>query len=48
MYYTAEMSVEEIALALRIPKGTVKSRLHKARKIQKMSWRLSVWINMKN
>lgn len=32
MYYTAEMSVEEIALALRIPKGTVKSRLHKARK----------------
>ncbi|SHI66312.1 RNA polymerase sigma factor [Lutispora thermophila] len=32
MYYTAEMSIEDIALALRIPKGTVKSRLHKARK----------------
>jgi len=31
MYYTAEMSVEDIAKALRIPKGTVKSRLHKAR-----------------
>ena len=31
MYYTAQMSVEEIATALKIPKGTVKSRLHKAR-----------------
>lgn len=31
MYYTAEMSVEDIAQALKIPKGTVKSRLHKAR-----------------
>ena len=35
MYYTAEMSVEDIASALRIPQGTVKSRLHKARKILK-------------
>jgi RNA polymerase sigma-70 factor (ECF subfamily) len=32
MYYTAEMSVEEIAKVLKIPKGTVKSRLYKARK----------------
>lgn len=32
MYYTADMTVEEIASALRIPTGTVKSRLHKARK----------------
>lgn len=32
MFYTAEMSIEEIAKALRIPKGTVKSRLHNARK----------------
>lgn len=31
MYYTAEMSIEEIAVALKIPKGTVKSRLYKAR-----------------
>lgn len=31
MYYTAEMTVEEIASALKIPQGTVKSRLHKAR-----------------
>ncbi|MEC0245392.1 RNA polymerase sigma factor [Paenibacillus chitinolyticus] len=31
MYYTAEMTVEEIASVLRIPPGTVKSRLHKAR-----------------
>lgn len=32
MYYTADMTVEEIALALGIPAGTVKSRLFKARK----------------
>lgn len=31
MYYTAEMSIAEIASALKIPQGTVKSRLHKAR-----------------
>lgn len=31
MYYTADMSVEEIAVALKLPSGTVKSRLHKAR-----------------
>ncbi|WP_432405673.1 RNA polymerase sigma factor [Wukongibacter sp. M2B1] len=35
MYYTAEMSIQEIALALKIPKGTVKSRLYKARKVLK-------------
>ncbi|WP_242822964.1 RNA polymerase sigma factor [Syntrophobotulus glycolicus] len=35
MYYTAEMSVEDIASALRIPQGTVKSRLYKARKTLK-------------
>lgn len=33
MYYTAELSVEEISKVLHIPKGTVKSRLHKARTI---------------
>lgn len=32
MYYTAEMSNEDIATALKIPVGTVKSRLYKARK----------------
>lgn len=35
MYYTVEMSIEEIAKLLKIPKGTVKSRLHKAREIIK-------------
>lgn len=32
MFYTADMSIEEIANALHIPRGTVKSRLHNARK----------------
>lgn len=32
MYYTAEMRVEEIASELHLPKGTVKSRMHLARK----------------
>lgn len=32
MHYTADMSVDEIASALRIPAGTVKSRLFQARK----------------
>lgn len=31
MYYTAEMSVKEIAKATGVPSGTVKSRLYKAR-----------------
>lgn len=35
MYYTAQMSIEEISKALKIPKGTAKSRLHKARIIIK-------------
>ncbi|WP_374992215.1 sigma factor-like helix-turn-helix DNA-binding protein [Paenibacillus sp. LHD-38] len=35
MYYTAEMSVDEVSLALRIPQGTIKSRLFKARKAMK-------------
>lgn len=35
MYYTAEMSTEDIASALNIPLGTVKSRLHKAREVMK-------------
>lgn len=35
MYYTAEMSIEEIASALRIPSGTVKSRLFLARRAMK-------------
>lgn len=33
LYYTAQLSVEEIAGTMHIPKGTVKSRLHKARMI---------------
>lgn len=33
LYYTAEMSISDIASALKIPAGTVKSRLFKARKL---------------
>ena len=33
LYYMEERSVEQIADILRIPCGTVKSRLHQARKI---------------
>ena len=33
LYYSREQRIEEIASALHIPKGTVKSRLHKARSI---------------
>lgn len=33
LYYTAQLSIEEIAGTMHIPKGTVKSRLHKARVI---------------
>lgn len=31
MYYSSELSIEDIAKALHIPKGTVKSRLHNAK-----------------
>jgi len=33
LYYTIEMSVPDIALSLKLPVGTVKSRLFKARKL---------------
>ena len=35
LYYSANMSVQEIAEVLRIPKGTVKSRMNKARNLLK-------------
>ena len=33
LYYAFDLSIEEIAVIEKIPEGTVKSRLHKARKI---------------
>jgi len=33
LYYTMQMSLTDIAATLKLPVGTVKSRLHKARKI---------------
>lgn len=35
LFYSAELSVKEISDCLRLPEGTVKSRLHKARKMIK-------------
>ncbi len=35
LYYSAELSVKEIAECMKLPQGTVKSRLHKARTIIK-------------
>lgn len=35
LYYTVELSIEHIADIMKLPKGTVKSRLHKARKLLK-------------
>lgn len=39
MFYGADLSVEEIATALSIPAGTVKSRLHNARETLKSTLR---------
>ena len=38
LYYFEELSVPEISTALKIPNGTVKSRLHNARKELKELW----------
>lgn len=38
LYYTGELSVEEISKTLRIPVGTVKSRMNKGRNLLKRCW----------
>jgi RNA polymerase sigma-70 factor (ECF subfamily) len=38
LYYFEQLSVSEVSIALRIPKGTVKSRLNNARKELKELW----------
>ena len=38
LYYFEQLSVPEISAALKIPRGTVKSRLHSARKELKELW----------
>jgi RNA polymerase sigma-70 factor (ECF subfamily) len=38
LYYFEQLSVPEISTALKIPKGTVRSRLHNARKELKELW----------
>jgi RNA polymerase sigma-70 factor (ECF subfamily) len=39
LYYFEQLSISEISVALGIPKGTVKSRLHVARKELKELWK---------
>ena len=38
LYYFEQLNVTEISMALKIPKGTVRSRLHKAREALRMLW----------
>ncbi len=38
LYYFEQLTIPEISLALNIPQGTVKSRLHKARNELKILW----------
>jgi len=38
LYYFEELSISEISVALKIPNGTVKSRLANARKELKEIW----------
>jgi len=38
LYYLEELSVAEVGVALNIPKGTVKSRLHSAREELRQLW----------
>ena len=35
LYYSADLSIDEIAKIMGVPEGTVKSRLYKARKVLK-------------
>ena len=42
LYHFEQLSVQEISIALNIPKGTVKSRLHSARKELKELWQQHV------
>ncbi len=39
LYYFEQLSVNEISMTLKIPQGTVKSRLHTAKKELKRLWR---------
>jgi RNA polymerase sigma factor (sigma-70 family) len=42
LYYFEQLSIPEIGIALKIPKGTVKSRLHNARNELKELWNRNV------
>ena len=35
LYFAAELSIKEISVCLKVPEGTVKSRLHKAKQLMK-------------
>ena len=38
LYYLEQLTVTEISMVLRIPKGTVRSRLHNAREELRSLW----------
>jgi len=42
LYHFEQLSIQEVSIALNIPKGTVKSRLHAARKELKELWQQHV------
>ena len=43
LYHFEQLSIQEISMALNIPKGTVKSRLHTARKELKKLWQQQMY-----
>lgn len=40
LYYSGDMKIVEIADILKLPEGTVKTRLYKAKKIIKEEWKV--------
>jgi RNA polymerase sigma-70 factor (ECF subfamily) len=42
LYYFEQLNIQEISMALKIPPGTVKSRLHNAKKELKALWKKTI------
>lgn len=43
LYYYEDQSVEDVARALDLPEGTVKTHLHRARAALRLAWRREEW-----